>query len=315
VLDDGLIQNLDQDRFLKPMYPKIDGAWNLHNLTKDLPLDFFVLYSSATTFIGNPGQANYVAANMYLEALAAYRRLHGMPATSVSWGAIADVGFLARNDTVMDSLQSRLGGKALQSVNALNQLGEMIATNENGQAIIDFNWLSLERFLPSSSAKRYEILKRTADRSAAETESTIDIHSLIENRSHEEQIEILSEIIKNEVVQIMRMPKDRIDVNRSLYDLGMDSLMGVELAVALEQRTGITLPMMALSASPTIHRVAELFVQRLHSSGDNEAEEGTEMGDLISKMASQHGIEASEEEMKSAKEAVLKAASGEVKEL
>jgi len=73
--------------------------------------------------------------------------------------------------------------------------------------------------------------------------------------------------------------------------------------------------MMALSATPTIHRVAELFVQRLHISGDNEAEEGTEMGDLISIMASQHGIEASEEEMKSAKEAVLKAASGEVEEL
>jgi NAD(P)-dependent dehydrogenase (short-subunit alcohol dehydrogenase family) len=93
VLDDALLTNLDGERLRKVLAPKILGAWHLHNLTKKLPLDLFVLYSSATTFLGNPGQGNYVAANMYLESLAAMRRAAGLPALCVSWGAISDVGY------------------------------------------------------------------------------------------------------------------------------------------------------------------------------------------------------------------------------
>src|SRR5208282_19112 len=87
-LDDSLIANLDARRFSRVLAPKILGAQHLHELTLDHPLDHFILYSSVTTCIGNPGQANYVAANTYLEALVAWRRARGLTGTCVAWGPI-----------------------------------------------------------------------------------------------------------------------------------------------------------------------------------------------------------------------------------
>ena len=97
VIDDGLIRDMSTAQIHGVMAPKVLGAQHLHELTRDLPLDFFVLYSSATTLFGNPGQGNYVAANAALEALARARRAAGLPATCIRWGAIDDVGYLARN--------------------------------------------------------------------------------------------------------------------------------------------------------------------------------------------------------------------------
>jgi len=91
------------------MQPKIIGAKNLHDASKNLSLDLFVLYSSATSFVGNPGQANYVAANSYLESLISHRRSMDLPGCYVAWGAISDVGYLARHEETKEALQSRLG--------------------------------------------------------------------------------------------------------------------------------------------------------------------------------------------------------------
>lgn len=110
VIDDSLIRNLDGDQLRRVLEPKAKGAQYLHELTQGLALDFFVMFSSATTLFGNPGQANYVAANHWLEALARHRRAQGQAATAVLWGAIDDVGFLARNSQIKDALQSRMGG-------------------------------------------------------------------------------------------------------------------------------------------------------------------------------------------------------------
>src|SRR5690606_25151692 len=94
VIDDSLIRNLDDEQLRRVLQPKAQGAQHLHELTHGLALDFFVMFSSATTLFGNPGQANYVAANHWLEALARHRRSQGLAATAVLWGAIDDVGFL-----------------------------------------------------------------------------------------------------------------------------------------------------------------------------------------------------------------------------
>ena len=92
VLDDAPIQSLNGERLAKVMAPKVEGAWNLHLLTRELPLDYFVLFSSMASQMGNPGQANYAAANAFLDSLAHYRRARELPALTVNWGALADVG-------------------------------------------------------------------------------------------------------------------------------------------------------------------------------------------------------------------------------
>ncbi len=112
VLDDALIANLDAERLKKVLAPKVTGAENLDRLTRDLPLDYFVLFSSATTAIGNPGQGSYVAANGFLEGLARQRRAARLPALAVAWGGIEDVGLLARNRLVKDHACEPRGGQA-----------------------------------------------------------------------------------------------------------------------------------------------------------------------------------------------------------
>ena len=92
VLSDARLEQLSWAEFERVLAPKVDGAWNLHQLTKDLPLDFFVLFSSAASLLGSPGQANHAAANAFLDGLADYRRSQGLPALSLNWGAWSDIG-------------------------------------------------------------------------------------------------------------------------------------------------------------------------------------------------------------------------------
>ena len=116
---DQLMINLDLDTVAQVIQPKLLGAWHLHNLTVDIPLDHFILYSSVTTLIGNPGQANYVAANAGLEGLSRYRLSLGLPATCIGWGPIADAGYLARHAAVKDGLEQRMGKPPVSSNLAL----------------------------------------------------------------------------------------------------------------------------------------------------------------------------------------------------
>jgi hypothetical protein len=95
VLDDGSLLNLDAERMKKVAAPKVDGTWNLHNLTINLPLDFFVLFSSAVSVLGSPGQGNYAAASSFVDAMAYLRRNLGLPAISINWGPWSEVGLAA----------------------------------------------------------------------------------------------------------------------------------------------------------------------------------------------------------------------------
>src|SRR5437660_8781214 len=128
IIQDSSLVKMTEDDFRDVLQPKIAGAWNLHRYTLDRELDFFIMYSSATTLFGNEGQANYVAANSYLEALADHRRGLGLPALAVAWGAIGEVGHLARNAAVARMLADRLGVKLLAPARALDRLGHGIGS-------------------------------------------------------------------------------------------------------------------------------------------------------------------------------------------
>jgi len=293
VLDDALLRNLDAQRFRTVLAPKVQGAWNLHQLTQDQALDFFILYSSATTYIGNPGQANYVAANLFLESLAALRRADGLAATCVSWGAIGDVGYLTRHAAVKDGLQARLGGDALASDQALALLGAMLATNRDGLAMLDFDWHTLQRFLPATQAPRFDLI-RSGARQSGGNEQNEDIHVLLAGKTAEEMLEIVAGLLASEVAQILQIPAERIDRFRSLYDLGMDSLMGMELVLGIEKRFGVALPVMALNEGPSIQRIAERLVGNLSGA---ESGEDTQLKDMVTSLAAQHAQEMSPEQV------------------
>src|SRR6266571_316995 len=89
VLDDGVLLEQTPERFERVLAPKVRGSWNLHLLTQEMPLDFFVLFSSAASLLGSPGQGNYAAANAFLDALAHHRRMEGRPGVSINWAGWA----------------------------------------------------------------------------------------------------------------------------------------------------------------------------------------------------------------------------------
>jgi len=126
VLDDSSMELLNEEKMWTAMAPKIRGAWNLHELTVDAPLDFFILCSSVSSIIGNPGQANYAAGCAFLDALAYYRRERGLPALTVNFGMLGEIGTLAANLEASERLQ-RFGLKALRVSETLDTLDELLA--------------------------------------------------------------------------------------------------------------------------------------------------------------------------------------------
>jgi len=289
VIDDGLVRNADRDQIRRVLAPKVLGAAHLHELTLDTPLDFFVLFSSATTLFGNPGQSNYVAANGWLETLAERRRAAGLPATCVRWGAIDDVGFLARNEKIKNALQGRMGGSALPSAAALAALEDVLLTGRSGMGVLDLDWRSLARFLPTAGTPKFEFLARRSTGGDGDDGQADDIAAMLETLEPPALHARIVEILKAEVGEILRLPADKIDASGSVYDLGLDSLMGVELAVALEARFGIRLPVMALSESPTIDRLAERLIRMLKGEADGERDE---LEAQVARVAAQHAAEA-----------------------
>lgn len=291
VIDDGLIRNLDQSQVQRVLAPKAMGAQHLDSLTRDLPLDFFVMYSSATTLFGNPGQASYVAANHWLEALARRRLALGLPATVVLWGAIDDAGFLARNEDIKQALQSRMGGSALKTHEALQNLEQMLIYKRSGLGILELDWKALSRFLPSAQAPKFSELA-SLDGVEADAESADDIRQLLQ-LDDEALREAFGELLKQEISEILRLPVSRLDSQRPLQELGLDSLMSVELVVAVEERFGVRLAVMELSESSSIDKLTVRLIELVRgNSHTQQADQHAMARDTLAR----HGVELSAEQ-------------------
>jgi NADPH:quinone reductase-like Zn-dependent oxidoreductase/NADP-dependent 3-hydroxy acid dehydrogenase YdfG/acyl carrier protein len=290
VLDDGIIRKLDTERFQAVLAPKLLGAWHLHELTHTKKLNFFILYSSVTTYLGNLGQANYVAANSYLEALVHYRRQQGLTAHYIAWGPIEDVGMLARNTAVKASLQTHLGGKALPSQQALQQLEPILLHNIAGVAVVNWDWRSIQKFMPSARANKYTALYQHLIKDSA-NDST-DFRSLIAGKSFTEVKALLSQALLAEISKILRLPIEKLATTKPITELGMDSLMGMELVSSIEDRFAVKLPVMALTDGANIEKVAERLAQQLLNQDDGQ----TENAKILAKqIALQQGSELNEQ--------------------
>jgi NADPH:quinone reductase-like Zn-dependent oxidoreductase/acyl carrier protein len=297
VIEDGLIRDSTPEAIRRVLAPKVLGAHHLHELTRHLPLDFFVLYSSATTLFGNPGQGSYVAANFALEALARDRRAQGLPGTCVRWGAIADVGFLARNQKIKDALQNRMGGAALQSSVALDALEAMLVADRSDLGVLDLDWRTLGRSLPAGASPKFAELSRISGEGDAHDESTLDLKRLLLELPEAEVHGTVTDLLKVEIGEILRMAPDKIDAMLSMQQMGLDSLMGVELMVAVESRFGARLPAMALSDSPTVAKLAAWIIQHLRGDEAGPAVTQNEVRAQIARVVDQHASEMAAEEI------------------
>ena len=241
-LDDGLIAGLDGDRLRNALATKIQGALNLEHATDGQPLDFFVVYSSATTVIGSPGQSSYVAANAFLEGFAKRRRAVGKPALAIGWGAISDVGIIARDRKLGERLQRSTGVIGIKARDALAHLGRLLALGDRVAPMQFYTQMA-----PSAAAAKLELLRTPAYaslglwRENADVEELGNLDDAIKGKSRAEAHGVIVKALRREAAKILRMTEGQIDPHRQLSESGFDSLMLLELLVSVERLTGLQL--------------------------------------------------------------------------
>ncbi|HIJ84863.1 MAG TPA: SDR family NAD(P)-dependent oxidoreductase, partial [Magnetococcales bacterium] len=267
VLDDGLIMDLNRERMIRVMGPKALGAWNLHLASKHLPLDFFVLFSSVSSLIGNGGQGNYVAANAFLDALAHARKAEGLPATSINWGALGETGMAARDKEVELRLQ-RGGIHSISMARAMSALARVLRWNQPQLGVIHMDWEAFAQTNPLvTRIPRYSPLV-TADTSESGRNKTPALVQQLRENSPTLRRNALVDHIRTLVAKILRIPNiDRILPHVPLFDLGIDSLTAVELKNNLEATIGVSLGTSIVFNYPTIDALAGFLDETLFSDG------------------------------------------------
>ncbi|MCI0580809.1 MAG: type I polyketide synthase, partial [Chloroflexi bacterium] len=265
IVQDGALVNQTWSQFALPLAPKIAGGWHLHTLTQAHSLDFFVLFSSMASLLGSPGQGSYTAANAFLDALAHWRRAHGLPGTSINWGPWAEVGMAARADSRGDRRWTRHGIGKISPRQGLQVL-EMVLAHELSQiGVIPVDWT---RFLQQFPAQEAPPLYTELTAVAQVVELQVVNRSALLHRLGEapagERRTILRRHIQEHAARILGMTTPQsLDPETSVYDLGLDSLMGVEFTRVLEATTGHPLPATLLFNYPTVEALAEFLEQEL----------------------------------------------------
>lgn len=260
VLDDGLLDEQTPDRLAKVMAPKIAGGRVLDRLTRARKLDHFVLYSSVTTLFGNPGQAAYVAANAWLEALAAERRGLGLAGQAIAWGPISDAGYLSRNDTLGDTLKMQLGGSMLNTQDALTALGDILHAPDSApcEVVAPVKWGRLARDLALVRSPLFANVDTRGETSGGA--ETLDIVTLIKSEGPAGAQKRILEVLRAQAGEILRQPKAEVDPTKPLMEMGFDSLLAVSLRMTVEERFGLEIPQVAMTENLTLRDLARQMV-------------------------------------------------------
>ena len=251
-IDDGLASEVEIERLQAVLRPKLGGALALDALTREDPIELFLLFSSATTLVGAPAQGAYVAANTALEVLARRRKAEGRSALAVAWGPIADTGYLAERPETRDALARRLGAKPTSAAEALAGLPAIIASRIPVVAFAETNWNDARRFLPILASRLFSEARTSGSASSSDESLNEQIASLDPDAA----LALLKTVIAEEAATILRLPASGIDPLRPLSEMGMDSLMAVELRLALEGRIRVDLPLVSLAEGTSVASIA-----------------------------------------------------------
>ncbi len=266
-LEDSAIANMTEAQLTSVLSPKVDGALCLDAATRGAALDYFVVYSSATALIGNPGQGAYVAANGFLQGLMRRRRKLGLPGLAVGWGAIADAGVLTRSGDTVKHLARLTGVLAMPAADALARLEELLANNNTDPVVYcaALRPTKANRRLKTAASPSFASLLGAAQNDLPEE---VDVREMLAGKSPAEAQALITTLVAAEIAQILHVSADEIDPGRPLSDLGMDSLMGLELRMNLETRLGVDLPLVAITSVKTLADLGARVGALLHCQSE-----------------------------------------------
>jgi myxalamid-type polyketide synthase MxaB len=279
VLEDGALIQQEWDRFVKVFRPKMQGSWNLHTLTCNRPLDFFVLFSSAVALLGSPGQANHAAANTFQDALAHYRHAHGLPALTINWGAWSEVGAAAER-RVEERMMQRGGvymspQEGIEAFEyAMARANQAVGERQTQIGIVALDWSKqVERWVDGAPPPFYREIawevpamngESVATSQAAEDEN--DTMQRLGEAAPAERQSILLEYVRLQALRVLDLdPAHPLDRRQKLQEVGLDSLMAVELrnrvgtGLALKRK----LPATLLFDYPTVEALTAFLIQEL----------------------------------------------------
>jgi acyl transferase domain-containing protein/thioesterase domain-containing protein/acyl carrier protein len=258
ILDDGLLAHLTEERFTRVFAPKAVGAWNLHAALIKVPLDHFVMFSSISALTGTPGQANYAAANGFLDALAHHRRALGLHALSVNWGSLGLVGVVARNPSLAAQLLAS-GLHPFTPDQATQMLGRLLQRNATQIAFMHVDWQKIfaKRIGAAPPPRFSDVFVSPLLGASAGNE---DQRSILLAASHQDRQTLVLNLVRESVAKVLRTVPARLDTNRPLREMGLDSLMAFELLNRLQMKIGASLPNSKISANSSIETLAALIL-------------------------------------------------------
>ena len=249
VLDDGALMQQSWARYRAVAAPKVEGAWNLHRQTRDRTLDFFIVFSSASATLGQPGQANYAAANAFLDALAHHRRAAGLRATSINWGPWAAGGMAT---AVSSSRWTAQGLLDMTPTAAIAAMQEAVGRDETQLTVARMDW-------PRFVAQLRPVPRAFAEL-AAPAPATPDAAPLLAALAGSppvRRLPLLVEHVLRRAAKVLGLDADYpLDVHEGLRNVGLDSLLAVELRNVLQADTGLVLPVTLAFDQPTSDAIA-----------------------------------------------------------
>jgi myxalamid-type polyketide synthase MxaC len=251
ILDDGVLLQQNGSRFEQVVAPKVAGAWHLHQYTRQLPLDFFVLFSSVAGLLGSPGQSSYAAANAYLDALGHYRRAQGLAACSINWGPWAQIGMAARSEPARRHRVDQGIGE-IAPEDGLRVLAQALRSAPPQIAMLPVDW---EKYSTRPGGRRLVIadlgLQGRAVRSAPPNASP-DLRRRLAAASPRARREQIDALIQAQAARLLGLDPGRaLDPQQPLQELGLDSLMSIDLRNGLGAALGLALPATLLFDYPT----------------------------------------------------------------
>jgi myxalamid-type polyketide synthase MxaE and MxaD len=276
VLDDGSILHLNAERMKRVMAPKLDGTMNLHNATLNFSLDFFILFSSAVSVLGSPGQANYAAASSYLDAMAHYRRQLNLPALSINWGPWADVGLAAES---LEKLKEKNGIserliKVIKPDHGFEILGQLIMESTPQVMVLPFDLKNLIELYPTVAGMPF-----LSEINGVESQSV----RLYARPNLRQDYTAPRNEIESKLTELWRhtLHIDRVGIHDSFFELGGDSVLAAQILSLVQKNFGVRINPQDAFKAFTIERLASMLEAQIR--GMVEAMSEDEVEQLLSK--------------------------------
>jgi NAD(P)-dependent dehydrogenase (short-subunit alcohol dehydrogenase family)/acyl carrier protein len=264
ILEDAAIANLNYDQYQRVLRPKVNGAWHLHELTQSKNLDFFVLFSSSALLFGSPGQAAYVAANSFLDELAAFRKSKGLSALSINWGTVSEIGLAAEASNRADRLAEE-GILSLSPSECIEVYKKIATATQPAIGAFRFDlgkWQNA--YLSAAKNPFFEHLRTDV---VAEKDNTASFLDALQQMSQQETIIDAIELKLKELVgSVVKKSADKINNKTPFKSLGIDSLMSIQLKNKLESTFEIPISVTSFWTYSNIREYVKFLIDELKLS-------------------------------------------------